>query len=46
MYTCASCRGAAVATMEPGLVGVWQKAPLIYISLYASASVIAGSRHN
>lgn len=34
MYTCGSCRGAAVATMEPGLVGVWQKAPLIDLSLY------------
>jgi hypothetical protein len=32
--------------MEPGLVGVWQKAPLIDLSLYVSASVFGGSRHN
>jgi hypothetical protein len=34
MYICGSCRGAAVTIMEPGLVGVWQWAPLNDLSFY------------
>lgn len=30
MYICDSCRGVAVTNSEPGLVGVWLRAPLNY----------------
>jgi hypothetical protein len=40
MYTCGSCRGAAVTIMEPWLVCVWQTGPLSDFSfnIYYSAT--------
>lgn len=45
MYICGSCRGAAVTIMEPGLVGVWQWAPLYDFPFYVFTSVVEGYRH-
>lgn len=39
MYVCGSCRGAAVTSMEPGLVCILERGPLNYISLNVLATV-------
>lgn len=38
MYISGSCRGAAVTTLEPGHVGVWQGGPLNGFSFNMFAS--------